>query len=128
MVINLFEQQYIKRENIRWGIVEKATQKLIGTIVLGNFRHHIFADLGYDLAFSAWGKGYMQEALTAVLSYADTDLGLKRISAYVRPENAASLKLLAKLGFIQEGLLHQAGFHETTKETYDIMVLGKVLS
>jgi len=35
---------------------------------------------------------------------------LNRIEATVHPENQACLKLLERLGFVQEGRLRQAGF------------------
>ena len=35
---------------------------------------------------------------------------LNRVEAHVHPENAASIKLLRTLGFVQEGHLREAGF------------------
>lgn len=43
-------------------------------------------------------------ALALVLDHCYGPVGLHRVEANVRPENAASLRVLAKLGFRAEGL------------------------
>jgi RimJ/RimL family protein N-acetyltransferase len=56
-------------------------------------------DLGYALLPRFRGAGYAREAATAVVSYAQHDLGLPRLLAIVSPENAVSRRLLGELGF-----------------------------
>ena len=63
------------------------------------------ADIGFAFLPAYWGKGYAHEAATAVLNFAKTDLGLKRILATTRLENIASQKLLEKLGLRFERLI-----------------------
>lgn len=70
-------------------------------------------DIGYAFPPQYWGKGYAYEAASAVLAHAKHDIGLKRIVATVRPENAASIRLLEKLGLRFEQSLQPAG--ETPK-------------
>ncbi len=55
------------------------------------------AEVGYGLVREAWGWGFATEALRALL--AETDRLGVRVRASVQPENAASLKVLAKCGF-----------------------------
>ena len=55
-------------------------------------------DIGYAFLPAYWGKGYAFEAASAVLAYAVEELGLRRIVATVRAENASSIGLLNKLG------------------------------
>ncbi|HNX00112.1 MAG TPA: GNAT family N-acetyltransferase [Candidatus Cloacimonadota bacterium] len=126
MIIEYFNEQYRKRETIRWAVVSKETDKLIGTCILCGFWRNSIADIGYDLAKSEWGKGYMQEALKAILKWADDDLNFHRIQAQVRPENQPSQKLLNRLGFVEEGLVHMGGFHETRKFFYDYLLFSRV--
>lgn len=57
------------------------------------------AEIGYGLVREAWGWGFATEALRAVL--AQTDRAGVRVRAAVRPENARSLRVLAKSGFTQ---------------------------
>jgi ribosomal-protein-alanine N-acetyltransferase len=52
----------------------------------------------------------MQEALSAVLSWSFLDLNLNRVEAQIHPENFASLALIRKLGFVEEGRLRQVGY------------------
>jgi [ribosomal protein S5]-alanine N-acetyltransferase len=50
------------------------------------------------------------EAMTALLTYGFTELGLHRIEASVAPQNTPSKDLLLKLGFTYEGNLRQRYF------------------
>ena len=61
--------------------------------------------LGYDLARPHWNRGIMTEALTAVLPFGFEKMALNRIEALVITGNEASYRLLARLGFQQEGTL-----------------------
>ena len=55
-------------------------------------------DIGYALLERAWGRGYAQEAASAVLQHARKRLGLARIVAIANPDNAASRRVLEKIG------------------------------
>ena len=62
--------------------------------------------LGYSIDADHQGHGLMQEALRALIGFAFdgiVGLGLHRIQANYRPENARSKRLLDALGFEQEG-------------------------
>jgi len=56
-------------------------------------------EIGYGLVQEAWGWGFATEALRALLGHTD-EAGV-RLRASVRPENARSLRVLAKCGFTQ---------------------------
>ncbi len=59
-------------------------------------------DLGYAFLPSFWRNGYALEAARGVLTHARDRLGIGRILAIVSPENAASIRLLEKVGFALE--------------------------
>lgn len=59
---------------------------------------------GYVLAKDAWGRGYATESVRAIVEIG-RKLGLARLYALCHPENAASLRVLAKCGFLCEGIL-----------------------
>jgi len=59
-------------------------------------------DLGFAFAADYWGRGYAYESAVATLAHGRTDFGLRRIVAIVSSDNAASIRLLAKLGFEPE--------------------------
>ncbi|MCX7070166.1 MAG: GNAT family N-acetyltransferase [Gammaproteobacteria bacterium] len=60
-------------------------------------------DLGYALLPEAMGQGIASEACAAVLDDAARRLGLRAVLAVVAAGNAASLRLLARLGFVADG-------------------------
>jgi len=71
------------------------------------------ASAGYWVAKSVAGQGLMPLALAAACDHAFIGLGLHRVEVNIRPENTASLRVVEKLGFRDEGLrrryLHIAG-------------------
>lgn len=64
-------------------------------------------DIGYMLSRDRWGKGYMQEALAALIDHAFGPLDLLRIEADIDPRNRASATLLERLHFVHEGHMRQ---------------------
>ena len=60
-------------------------------------------DLGYALLPEAAGRGYATETGRAVLNWALDALRLPRVVAVVQPDNAASIRVLEKLGFAPDG-------------------------
>ncbi len=60
-------------------------------------------ELGYTLARDAWGRGYATEAAKALLQHARTALSARRLVATVDPANAASKRVLEKLGMTASG-------------------------
>ena len=60
-------------------------------------------DLGYVLTPSAWGRGYMPEAISALTELALTGAEVFRVQAFCDVENIPSQRALEKAGFIREG-------------------------
>jgi [ribosomal protein S5]-alanine N-acetyltransferase len=65
------------------------------------------AALGYCFTDAAWGHGYATEAARALLQWAYDTLDLNRIQAETDTRNAASARVLEKVGFVREGTLRQ---------------------
>lgn len=68
---------------------------------------HRSAKLGYVLGEPAWGHGYATEAARALLTWAFDALDLNRVQAEADTRNAASARVLEKLGFVHEGTLRE---------------------
>jgi [ribosomal protein S5]-alanine N-acetyltransferase len=68
---------------------------------------HRSAMLGYCLDDAAWGQGLATEATSALLEWAFTTLDLNRVQAETDTRNAASSRVLEKLGFAREGTLRE---------------------
>lgn len=95
-------------EWITLGIFTRDEDLLVGKCMLFNYdRDSRRAEIGFGIARSAWGKGYIQEAGSALIDYAFNQLKLRRIEAEIDPQNVASGKALERLGFVQEGLLRE---------------------
>lgn len=62
------------------------------------------ANVGYWVDQRVAGRGVIPQALAMAVDHAFLRAGLHRIEANVRPENTASLKVVHKLGFREEGL------------------------
>ena len=60
-------------------------------------------ELGYALGTRWWGLGYATEAASAVRDYALGELALPRVLALVRPDNAASIHVVEKIGMERVG-------------------------
>lgn len=95
----------------RWALELKDTPGLVGTCGLFAWnRNWRKCTLGYELAPRLCGQGLMAEALQAVIPWGLAAMSLNRIEAQVHECNRASLKLLARLGFVQEGRLRQVAY------------------
>ena len=90
-------------EHYCWAIIRHDGPAL-GWVILVPRREGMF-ELGYILGRAEWGKGIVPDAANLVLDYAFGPLGSRRVMAETDPENIASIRLLEKLGFRQEGHL-----------------------
>ena len=79
---------------------------IIGTASLGTIMGPPFlsAYVGYKLAPTHTGQGYMTEAVAALVRFAFGPLGLHRLEANIMPRNTPSLRVAKRLGFTEEGL------------------------
>lgn len=101
-------QDYENGIDVEFGIERCSDGRLLGTCNLFHFQADCRrAEIAYALGRDYWGQGYMEEALTTLISYAFGDLGLIRLEADIDSRNQASIKLLEKLHFQREGLLRQ---------------------
>jgi [ribosomal protein S5]-alanine N-acetyltransferase len=78
-----------------------------GKSAAASLRFEILAELSFWLAVTAWGKGYMSEALRTGLKVSFGQLNLNRLCAYHMLRNPGSGRVLQKNGFMQAGLLRQ---------------------
>ena len=104
VLLERLEQRHAAGETIRWAIELIEPVEMIGTVGLLRFDfEHRHAELGYEIARRWWGRGLAPEAAAAVTRYGFSALGLHRIEAGVLPGNDASVRVLRKLGFLEEG-------------------------
>jgi ribosomal-protein-alanine N-acetyltransferase len=94
---------------IRWGV--EMGGRIIGTCGFHNLnRGAKRGELGYELGYEFWGRGYMAKALRPVLDYGFNIMRFMRIEAFLNVDNDRSDGLLIKLGFVKEGRLRDYAF------------------
>jgi [ribosomal protein S5]-alanine N-acetyltransferase len=86
-------------------VVRRGDDALLGGIGLSNVRRGVAqtASVGYWIGSPYARRGYMADALGALLRHAFDTLALHRVEAACLPENTASRRLLRKFGFREEG-------------------------
>lgn len=83
-----------------WIVEDKDGDAFLGEAGIQHFDGTEEIEVGYYLARAAWGRGVATEAGRAALSHGFEVLGLDHVVAVVRPENAGSKRVLAKLGLV----------------------------
>lgn len=77
--------------------------KLIGHVGLWPDPQNRHAEVGYAIARPQWGHGYATEAVSAVVNAVFTTTDFERVYARVDLRNAASRRVLEKVGMVQVG-------------------------
>ncbi|WP_375758707.1 GNAT family N-acetyltransferase [Corallococcus exercitus] len=93
-------------EGFRWVLRARVGDVPLGTVGLFNWSSRDRrAEVGYVLGMPLWGQGVMKELMPTVLHFGFARMGLHRIEARLDPRNVASLRVLVRAGFQQEGIL-----------------------
>ncbi len=97
-----------KGTRLRLAIERTEDHAVIGTCTLHELNEQCRrAEIGYALGSRSWGRGYMHEALAALLGYAFAELDLNRVEADIDPRHVPSARSLERLGFEKEGYLRE---------------------
>jgi RimJ/RimL family protein N-acetyltransferase len=105
------DAQASPRESFELGVVDRERGLLIGGCeLLSRRQSYREYEIGYCLRPDCWGRGIATETVRALLELAFGSLGAHRIYALVDPENLASGRLLARIGFRLEGHLRKDSF------------------
>jgi ribosomal-protein-alanine N-acetyltransferase len=95
-----------------------------GQLTIGNVTHGALrsAWIGYWVSSASNGGGVATGAVALGLDHCFGPVMLHRVEATVRPENAASRAVLAKVGFREEGLLRR--YLEVDRGWRDHLLVG----
>ena len=87
-------------------LIRREDAALLGAVTLDNIRRGPVqaATLGYWIGAPHARRGYMREAVAALVNHAFTTLDLSRLESACLPENAASRGVLENCGFKYEGV------------------------
>jgi ribosomal-protein-alanine N-acetyltransferase len=86
-----------------WALeVDREAAGAIGLVILSDVER-VSAEIGYWLGEAYWGRGVATAALRAVTTEAFRHFALRRIFALPFGDNAASIRVLEKAGYVLEG-------------------------
>lgn len=93
----------------RWAVVEKASEKIVGSCGFALLESSGEVELGYLISGQSWGKGFATEAAKACLEYGFEKLRFSAVVALTDPEHTESQRVVEKLGFICRGIENYDG-------------------
>lgn len=103
-------QKYEDDGFYNWAMELKETGRVIGNISVVKLNEKTeAADIGYCMSRAYWGRGFMPEALKAVMDYLFDVVGLNRVAACHDANNPKSGRVMEKAGMKLEGVLRAAG-------------------
>jgi ribosomal-protein-alanine N-acetyltransferase len=109
--LRFVRERYARGDPAGWGLEERETGRFIGTCGMQAWRsEHSRAELGYVLARERWGRGLMTEAVAAVVEFGFDRIGFNRLEARCLDGNAASARVLEKVGMTREGTSRSSHF------------------
>lgn len=118
---------FTKRDLFQWGIELNDAPGVIGTCTLAQLdSRNRRAEVGFALARTHWGKGYISEVLPAIIRFAFDELELQRLTADADPRNLGSVRALERAGFVREGYLRQ--HYRLYGEVQDAIIFGLLRS
>jgi ribosomal-protein-alanine N-acetyltransferase len=90
-------------------LIERASGMVVGSFAFHNWLPmHRRSEIGYAMLGDEYkNKGYMREAIAAIVAYGFEAMDLNRMEAFIHPDNTASRKLVERVGFQQEGHLKE---------------------
>ena len=93
-------ESYRARGFSRWAVVERDGGRAVGSCGFAPLPWSGEIDFGYMFRRDCWGRGYASEIAAAALRYGFERYGFREVVASIAPENAASRRVLEKLGFV----------------------------
>ncbi|MFN5416807.1 MAG: GNAT family N-acetyltransferase [Flavobacteriia bacterium] len=82
----------------RWAVIDKSNEEFLGWCGLKYSPEKDEVDLGFRFFQKYWNKGFASEAAQACLNYGFNELNLLQIVGRAMKENAASIRVLEKVG------------------------------
>ncbi len=88
-----------------FGIFLTESEQLIGRVNLTNVVRRAWQSctIGYFIDQTTQGKGYTTEAVKRAVDFAFQEANLHRVQAAIMPRNIASIRVIQKAGFREEG-------------------------
>jgi RimJ/RimL family protein N-acetyltransferase len=107
-------QGYIGKENY-FAVSERTSNAVLGMCCLDTY-HTGEIEVSYALLPEAWGKGFGQEAVSALVEWGFSHLGVERIIAVTQSANTNSRRLLEAIGMTAREEFEEHGEWQTLYE------------
>ena len=123
-----YQEHQIVHGFSKWIVLDRETDRPIGDAGLLVLQDYDWIDFGYRLAQSYWGKGLATEAGSEWIRAAFDQFQIDRLTAFVHPENVASIRVLHKLGFgedRQEAIMGINQFSIRLRGTLELSPTGR---
>jgi RimJ/RimL family protein N-acetyltransferase len=105
-MVERIEAHFAKHGFGPWAVEVKGGAPFIGYIGLAVPRFDApfmpAVEIGWRLAFDAWGNGFATEGATAVLAHAREHLRMTNIVSYTAPSNLRSIRVMERIGLVRD--------------------------
>ncbi len=129
--IEFLQKRYLRGLYGDWAVVHKENGKMIGTCGFAAVDTSTKScEIGYVLSPKYRGKGYMTEAVKAVLELSFEQLGLLTANLRIITENIPSIRLAERVGFNLDrvghsemeikGIMRDIAHYSMSKDEYEI--------
>jgi RimJ/RimL family protein N-acetyltransferase len=110
-----------------FAIVDEASYEFLGLAALVQLDRKAYeAEAGYIVAPRARGRGIAQRALRLLTDWAVTEFALERVELRISADNAPSMRVAERCGFVREGTLRSVHFKQGVRS--DLALYSRVAS
>jgi len=111
-VVSDWVKHYAEPDYYQWAIVPAELGQPIGSIAAVEHDDRVGkAHIGYCIGRDWWHRGYMSEALQAVMDFLFDEVGYERIDSRHDPRNPHSGAVMRKCGMKFEGTLRRSDWN-----------------
>ena len=122
-VVEFYERCRRDGDLLHLVVASRADDGYLGEAMVALGEHEV-GEVGCCLVPGARGRGIALETLRLLTDWAFATLGLRRVQAFVAPENVAALRLAERAGFRREGVLRS--YWEADGARLDAVVLSRL--
>ena len=121
--VRAMEAAWRARAGGAFAVVEAATGEVAGSVGLNVVDAELaIVEVGYWAAPAVRGRGLTTRALRLMSRWLLAAVGAARVQLRADVENAASLRVAEKAGFVREGVLRSSGYNHRAGRRIDYVV------
>ena len=112
-LLDKYISNYSNLDYYRWAVIDKIDNRCIGQIAffLVDTKNH-FAEIEYCVATEYQNRGYITEAVKALLDFGFNKIDLHKVQICTKSINKPSQRVIQKCGFIHDGTLRDYFYYD----------------